>query len=125
MEKGLGITRWDLALMAGILLIAGTWWLTGRESRQEASTVRVYAGSRLFSEVSADRDARLEIPGPRGASVVEIRSGKVRMLFSPCPDQLCTRMGRIGAPGGTILCIPNRVSVTVISKHHQPDAVTY
>lgn len=126
MGKGPGITKWDLALIAGILVFSASWWLWGQGSGKETSRVRVYAaGSELFSEASADRDARLEVPGPRGVSIVEIRSGKARMLSSPCPDQLCTRMGRIGSPGETILCIPNRVSVTIISKHGQPDAVTY
>jgi len=125
MKKDHGVTKWDLALIAGIVVFSACWWLYGLGDDREPATVQVYSGSRLFAELPADKDAVIRVPGPLGMSVVEIRSGKVRMASSPCPDKLCMRMGRIGSPGESVLCVPNRVSATIRSKHGKIDAVTY
>ena len=59
------------------------------------------------------KDARIAVPGPLGATVVEIRGGRVRIKESPCDNQVCVAMGWIGAEGGWAACLPNRVFVRV------------
>jgi hypothetical protein len=125
MKRDQGVTKWDLALIAGIVVFSACWWLYGLGAGREPATVQVISGSRIFAESPADRDAFIRVPGPLGVSVVEIRSGRVRMVSSPCPDKLCVNMGSIGSPGQSLLCIPNRVSVTLRAKREQIDAVTY
>jgi hypothetical protein len=121
-----GVTKWDLALIAGIIVFSACWWwMHGPAGGREPSMVEVYSGTRLIAELPADRDVSVKVPGPRGTSIVEIRSGKARMVSSPCPDKLCVSMGRISSPGESVLCIPNQVLVTVKSRQGQIDAVTY
>jgi hypothetical protein len=53
------------------------------------------------------------VPGPLGETVVEVRDGAVRVTESPCPHGLCVRMGKVRSPGQSVVCVPNRVVVTV------------
>ena len=51
---------------------------------------------------------------------VKIEGGKVRMEHADCPDGYCLKMGKITR--GSIICLPNRVVVEVISDT-APDAI--
>ena len=44
---------------------------------------------------------------------IEIRDGRVRMLEASCPNHLCIRQGWIRFEGQSIVCLPNKVTVTV------------
>jgi hypothetical protein len=124
MKRDQGLTRWDLALIAGIVAFSACWWLY-RPGGGEPSTVRVYAGSRLFAELPVSRDAVVRVPGPLGVTVVEVHDGHARVVSSPCPDKLCVRMGAVRSPGESVLCIPNQVLATVGPVQGKLDAVTY
>ena len=125
MKKAMGMTWPDLILIASILVIAVLWWVHDLSGSREASLVRIYSGQGLFREIPLAEDAEVQVPGPLGTSIVEIRSGKVFMASSPCMNKVCIHMGRISRSGGSILCIPNKVSVTIRSFHTDTDTVTY
>jgi len=55
----------------------------------------------------------VRVPGPLGETVVEVRDGAARVTESPCPHGLCLRMGEARSPGQSVVCVPNRVVVTV------------
>ena len=46
---------------------------------------------------------------------VKIEGGKVWMEHADCPDGYCLKMGK--SPHGSIICLPNRVVVEVISDN--------
>ena len=125
MKIGPAMTKWDWTLIAALVAACALGWAYGLTHAREPEVVQAYSGSTLFAELPADRDAVVRVPGPLGESVVEVRSGGVSMISSPCPDKLCMGMGRISSSGEGILCIPNRVSVTLKSGSGRMDAVTY
>ena len=48
-----------------------------------------------------------------GTNVLVIEDGVAYLSYSSCPDHTCERTGRIRYVGETIICLPNRVSITV------------
>jgi len=54
-----------------------------------------------------------DILGPIGVTRVEVRDGKVRVLSSPCPQQICRHGGWIGEPGTMLVCLPNEVVIRI------------
>ncbi len=74
-----------------------------------------------------DGDRTLEIAGPSGTSVVEIREGHVHMLSSPCKNQTCVAAGAIASEGQWLACLPNKVFVRIegMGKDEQLDAAVY
>lgn len=72
-----------------------------------------------------DRDGTYEVPGPLGSTVVRIAGGRVSVASSPCPNQICVRMGAIRSPGEALVCVPNHVVVSVVGDEaRSTDAVT-
>ena len=64
----------------------------------------------------------------RVTNVVCISGGKVHMEEADCPDHLCMESAPIDSGGGTIICLPNRVFLEVVSSGSTnsltPDTVT-
>lgn len=50
-------------------------------------------------------------------NTVSIKDGRVFMSDADCPDGLCIKQGAISHAGQVIACLPNRVTVQVISGH--------
>ena len=88
-----------------------------------ASLPRTAGGSPARAEVAVSgeralaldlsRDGVHEVLGPIGVTRVEVRGGKVRVLSSPCPRQVCRHGGWIGEPGTLLVCLPNEIVVRV------------
>ena len=72
----------------------------------------VVSGSEAMS-LDLSRDGVHDVLGPIGVTRVEVRGGKVRVLSSPCPQQICRHGGWIGAPGSLLVCLPNEMVVRV------------
>lgn len=70
-----------------------------------------------------DRDTVYTTPG--GGNIIEIKDGAVRMTDAGCPDKLCKKQGSISKAGEAIICLPNRVSVTLRGESDDVDAVAY
>ena len=90
-----------------------------------ADEVRIEGDAGYERVVSLEADARFEVPGPLGVTVVEVAGGAVRVADSPCRQKICRGMGAIEEPGEMIVCVPNRVVVVVRGDSRgSTDAVT-
>lgn len=86
----------------------------GRRSRPAGATVAVVRSgddelARL--DLRLDKVVSLSDVGMR----LEVRGGRVRVVESDCPQQICVNEGWIGYPGQVIACVPNKVIVTIES----------
>ncbi len=55
----------------------------------------------------------ITVTGPVGKSIVEFQDSRVHMLWSDCPDKICIKMGWISQPGQIVVCMPNKVVISV------------
>ena len=49
-------------------------------------------------------------------NVLEIKDGKAKMVEADCPDKLCMHQKSISSENENIVCLPNRVVVTVTGE---------
>lgn len=49
-------------------------------------------------------------------NVAQIEEGHAWMSWADCPDQICVRTAKITEEGQTIVCLPNRIVLEVISE---------
>lgn len=116
---------YDFVAFAVAIAIIGTFSWHAYSSRGAAAVVEIRGeGQRLLYPL--DQDRTLTVRGPLGESVVEISAGRVRVVSSPCRDQICVLAGWISSAGQWAACLPNRVFVTVQGPiDDTPDAFTY
>jgi len=71
-----------------------------------------------------DEDRTLTVTGPVGRTVVVVENGSVSIRESDCPQKLCVRMGSVDQTGESLVCVPNRVVVTVEGgDDEEPDGI--
>lgn len=60
-----------------------------------------------------DKDQRVELEGPLGLTVLQIKNGAAHILSSPCSQKICMRMGEARHAGDLLACIPNKLVITI------------
>lgn len=54
-----------------------------------------------------------------------IKDGKADMVWADCPDKLCVNQRAISRGGESIICLPNKVVISIVGGEEQEvDAVT-
>lgn len=83
-------------------------------------TVKVEGEIQGVYSLSEDRE--IEING--GTNTLKIRNGIADMTKADCPDKLCVNQKAVSKNGESIICLPNKVVVTVDSSENSEfDAV--
>ncbi len=120
------ITPADRFLLAAaglllLLLYALFWQGSGRASRVEI----VPGDGSPPLHLSLYHDRTVEVSGPLGESILEIRDGRARFVDSPCPGKLCVQAGWLAESGATTACLPNRVILHLNGGEERFDAINF
>lgn len=54
-------------------------------------------------------------------NICEIRGGEVKMTHADCPDQICVHSVPISRYGGTIVCLPNKIVLSIEDAEDNKD----
>ena len=96
-------------LAAAGVLLAALFVLSGN-----GKAVQVTVDGRVIATLPLDVDTEQVITGVGDSqNRLIIRDGKVTVTDASCPDGICVSHGAISRPGQSIVCLPNRVVVTV------------
>ena len=103
--------RTDLIVIASLLLLALALYLVLGATRQEGGVVVVRVDGAETERHALSQDGTYPLNG--GSNILVISGGQAWLSEANCPDLLCVRQGRIRYTGQSIICLPNRLSVTV------------
>ena len=106
--------RYDIILIASLLLIA----LVGAGLllffRREGVSVKVEIDGKTAAVYSLEDGGEYVLNG--GTNILVIENGAAYIREAHCPDKTCVKKGKISYVGQSAVCLPNRVSVTVIGE---------
>ena len=115
--------RNDIILIGALLLIALIAVVYLFFFRATGDTVRVTVDGKLYGVYSLNEEKTLEIKGADGeCNLLVIKDGKARMESASCPDGICVSHHEIFREGESIVCLPNRVVITVVTHAPNDDA---
>ena len=119
--------RNDILLIAVLLLISAIALVYLFFIRSGGDTVKVTVDGKVYGVYSLNEDRREEIKtGENGENrnLLVIKNGKAFMESASCPDGICVSHHKIFRDGESIVCLPNRVVITVITDdENAPDVV--
>ena len=106
----------DLLFIAAILLAAGLAFPFFRPQPSESlSRAEISVDGKTVMELDLSEDQVLTVDGAGGGyNRIQVRDGAVSVLEASCPDKVCVHTGTVRYPGETIVCLPNRMIITVI-----------
>ena len=99
-----------LLILLFLLLSAGMFaWLHFRQ--QEGGWAVVTVNSKEVARYSLLKDGHYVLNN--GTNTLVIEDGAAWMQEALCPDHICVDMGKIRYSGQSIVCLPNRVVVSI------------
>ncbi len=115
MEKKKTFGRRDLILLLAVLVIGliGIVILYTRPAALNGE-VEVAVDGEVVMTLPLSEDTEVTIEGVDGGeNLLVIQDGTAKIESASCPDGICVRHYAISRDGESIICLPNRVVVTI------------
>lgn len=107
--------RNELLLVSGLLIfITGLFIGNKLIHRQDAGAVEISVNGVVTETCDLHAPADIIIQGANGGSNrLIIQNGTAFITEASCPDKVCVRQGTIREAGQSLVCLPNKVIVTI------------
>ena len=114
------LRRGDLLLFAGFLALALLLFLGYRLFfRNPGAAVEIAVDGKAIKTLPLNQNTTYKITtGSQGSShenILKIKDGYASITEADCPDKLCVHQKKISKKGETLVCLPHKVIVSVIS----------
>lgn len=115
--------RNDWILITAVLAVAVIFLgIQCLRPQQKDGMAVVSVDGEAFGSWPLSKDDTVEI-GSGNRLVIE--AGRADMVWADCPDQLCVHQKPISREGESLICLPNKVVVSIVGgEEREVDAVT-
>ena len=103
--------RLDVIIISAILLFSLALLLIVTLTKESGEIAVVEIDGATVAEYSLSQNGEYALNG--GTNVLVIENGYAYLNYSNCPDHTCEKTGRIQYVGQTIVCLPNKLTVTI------------
>lgn len=109
--------RNDVKLLIGILCLTLAAFIGYRLFySQNGDMVQITVDGTVTKTLPLNTDTSYTIQTDAGENILEIRNGSAGIVKADCPDKLCVHQKRISKSGETLVCLPHKIVVSVISS---------
>ena len=105
--------RWDIIVISALLLASAAAFLILNLTKTEGKVAVVEINFEKSAEYPLSQDGVFPLNG--GTNTLVIENGEAYLSYSNCPDHRCMRE-KIRYVGQILVCLPNRVSVTIVGE---------
>lgn len=81
----------------------------------KGSYITITVDGQVYGTYSLLEEQTVTIGEGAHINIIDIKEGKAYMTSASCPDQLCVHQNEISYNKQSIICLPNKVVVTVTS----------
>ena len=113
--------RYDIILIVSLLILCLAILLAIFVFRRGGDYVEVELDGAVRAKYSLTQNGEYKV-GEGNTLVIE--NGEAYMSYADCPDRVCVKTGRVRYVGQSIICLPNRVTVTVRGSSDGVDLVS-
>lgn len=121
-------TIYDFALAGAVLVIAAVCFLAFRGGRDGGLRAEITIDGERYAviDLSENETREIKLPTEPGVTVLA-EPGAVSVSSAGCRDKICVKRGRLTRAGDTAVCLPAKVTVSVIGGRNESgvDAVVY
>ncbi len=101
-----------VALLAVALLSLGLFWLF-RPRSDVPLVAQITVDNVTIEALPLHMDKTVVLPT---GHVVKVENGEISVISAPCPDHICMDTPPAHAPGSCIVCLPERLIITVTEE---------
>lgn len=85
----------------------------GLGSDEPGSLAQIKIDGQIVKELDLTQDGEWD----NNDFSILVHQGSLRVVHSNCPDQICVLRGPIKREGEAVVCVPNRILITIISQN--------
>ena len=100
------------------------WEHRGTDIKSDAETLD-FKNNKLLATYTLNQKISKKINGTKGETEIIIDNGRARFASSPCPKKYCIHQAWINKANQTVVCIPNKISISIIGKDKTYDSISY
>jgi len=87
--------------------------------------LEIYKNNEILATYSLNQQITKTISGAKGETKITINNGKVRFSSAPCAKKYCIHQGWINKASQIIICIPNKISISILGSNKNYDSINY
>lgn len=108
------IRKGDIILLIVLLSVGGLfWYFLAPDGNTDDAKVVITVDKEIYAEYPLNEDKNIQVREKGRRNIIEIKDGKVRMTDSDCHNQDCVHQGTISKKNESIVCLPNKVVVSI------------
>ena len=116
----------DIIVIAALLLLSLVIFLSSLPSQcSDAAEAVVTVNGEEYGRYPLSADCEITVEQNGFINIIEIKDGAVRVKSADCPDKTCVNQGWITRGGEVIVCLPARLTVTLVGADEQLDSIVY
>lgn len=104
----------DILLILAVLVLAGGFWLFRTVTREEGACAEVTVDGELLMTLPLSEDTSVVLGEGAHTNTLVIENGTACVSAASCPDHVCMDRGAVRYDGETIVCLPNKLVVTIV-----------
>lgn len=118
--------RFDFIVIIIFIVIALISGLAVNLKRKSGEgSVEIISDTEVIRVLSLAEDGEYPIKNGEDLNIIKISGGCVWVESANCPDELCVRQGKISKNGQSVICLPHRLVIRIVSdKENKADAKT-
>lgn len=106
----------DFILIFVIILIAVvSFGINHFTNAKSGKQIEIYVDNELYKTYDIDDEDEIKIESEEGYNVVKIHNHGAQITEASCPDKVCIHEGFITKPSESIVCLPNKVHIKIIT----------
>ena len=118
------IKKADIILFICLILIGGALSYLAFSGSSTGDLVVVKVNGEIYGKYSLSKDITITVNRNGHMNKITIKGGKVQVSKSSCKNQICVKQGSISTTHQSIVCIPNRVVVSIEGKDGEYDVIS-
>lgn len=118
------IKKADIILFICLILIGGALSYLAFSGSSTGDLVVVKVNGEIYGKYSLSKDRTITVNRNGHMNKITIKGGKVQVSKSSCKNQICVKQGSISTTHQSIVCIPNRVVISIEGKDGEYDVIS-
>ncbi len=122
-------TTSDKLLILTIILasILSLFFIWGRENQDVDLYISIQVDGKEVHRMPLDESTEgktYAIKTDYGENIIKVENQKVFVEHADCPDKFCMQQGKISKLGQSLVCLPHRVMIELVSDDDIPEVDT-
>ena len=98
-----------------LLIVVVSFGINHFTNAKSGKQIEIYVDNELYKTYDIDDEDKIKIESEEGYNVVKIHNHGAQITEASCPDKVCIHEGFITKPSESIVCLPNKVHIKIIT----------